>query len=202
MRPSVVPHFQSLQPLSPLSSCLPRRAVGAKRLGDLSHKEGFTARSRRTPAMTIGRCHSELSGHKHQKQQRLIEARCRFIFATRPSWREVGGAEDAYLAHAVRGFSTDQVREQDLPAVGHFGGHGYIFSCTVIIFLRQVLSEALELRIGIVTEKPGTAFANKLRRGPSTSRSNPSLCDRSPRRFAPTARRGRQDDNGERGCRD
>src|ERR1700733_2957533 len=38
---------------SPLSSCLPRRAVGAKRFADLSQTEGFIARSRRTPRVLI-----------------------------------------------------------------------------------------------------------------------------------------------------
>ncbi len=48
------------------SSCLPRRAVGAKRLADLSHHRGFMARSRRTPAMLVRRHSSELSGHRLQ----------------------------------------------------------------------------------------------------------------------------------------
>ena len=52
-----------LNPSTKPSSCLPRRAVGAKRPADLSHNEGLTARSRRTPAILVGRCYSELSGH-------------------------------------------------------------------------------------------------------------------------------------------
>ncbi len=48
------------------SSCLPRRAVGAKRFADLWHNRGFMARSRRTPAMLVGRCSLELSGHRPQ----------------------------------------------------------------------------------------------------------------------------------------
>src|SRR6202020_2197075 len=38
------------------SSCLPRRAVGAKCFADLSQTEGFIARSRRTSAVLVGRC--------------------------------------------------------------------------------------------------------------------------------------------------
>ena len=64
-------HIYRSSPLSFLSSCLPRRAVGAKRLADLSHNEGLIARSRRTSAMLLGRCCSELSGHKHKKSQPL-----------------------------------------------------------------------------------------------------------------------------------
>ena len=60
------------------SSCLSRRAVGAKRLADLSHHRGFMARSRRTSAMLVGRCSSELSGHRLQgklkESQPLSEA--------------------------------------------------------------------------------------------------------------------------------
>ena len=58
--------IRCFQPPTKPSSCLPRRAVGAKRLADLSYNEGLTARSRRTPAMLVGRCCSELSGHKHK----------------------------------------------------------------------------------------------------------------------------------------
>ena len=56
-----------LYPVTKPSSCLPRRAVGAKRLADLSHNEGFTARSRRTSTMVVGGCYSGLSGHKSKK---------------------------------------------------------------------------------------------------------------------------------------
>ncbi len=55
-----------LVPSRKASSCLPRRAVGAKRVADLWHNRGFMARSRRTPAMLVGRCSSELSGHRLQ----------------------------------------------------------------------------------------------------------------------------------------
>ena len=55
--------------LTKLSSCLPRRAVGAKRLADLSYKEAFIARSRRTPAMRTIRCLRELSGRKLHRDE-------------------------------------------------------------------------------------------------------------------------------------
>jgi hypothetical protein len=42
-----------LIPTTESSSCLPRLAVGAKRLADLSLNTALTARSRRTPAMPI-----------------------------------------------------------------------------------------------------------------------------------------------------
>ena len=45
-------------PLAKPSSCLPRRAVGAKRLADPSHNEGLMARSRRNLG-DVRRCYLE-----------------------------------------------------------------------------------------------------------------------------------------------
>ena len=64
------PNQMFFNPSTKPSSC----SSLAKRLADLSHNEGFIARSRRTSAMLVGRCYSELSGHKHKKSQPPSEA--------------------------------------------------------------------------------------------------------------------------------
>ena len=69
------PHQMCFKPQQKPSSCLPRHAVGAKRLADLSHNEAFIARSRRTPAMLVRRCYSELFGHK-DKSHNPLSGRC------------------------------------------------------------------------------------------------------------------------------
>ena len=50
--------------------------------------------------------------------------------------------EDAYLGYAVRSFSTTEARVQDLLRYP-LDGHGYIFSCAVIIFHPQVCARSL-----------------------------------------------------------
>ena len=53
-----------------LSSCLPRRAVGAKRLADLSHKEASIARSRRTPAMRLSDAFGSFPATNYDQNQK------------------------------------------------------------------------------------------------------------------------------------
>ena len=142
-----------LVPSTKSSSCLPRRAVGAKRLADLSHNRWFMARSRRTPAMLVGRCSSELSGHrlqgKSKKSQPLSEAPHRFIVWYSAWWgsescpaRSRRNPEGAYLVNAVRSFDYPSPRTEFFLRYA-LDGHGYIFSCTVIIFHPQVCAKSL-----------------------------------------------------------
>ena len=83
--------------------------------------------------------------------------------------------------NAVRSLSTTQPENSIFPVVA-LDGYGIIFACPIIIFYHHVAGK-LEI-----------ASAKKHRRGPSTSRYKPFVMHRSARRFAPTARRGRQDD--------
>jgi hypothetical protein len=50
--------------------------------------------------------------------------------------------DGAYLTHAARSFSTTEPREQNLPRYA-LDGHGYIFSCIVIIFHPQICARSL-----------------------------------------------------------
>jgi hypothetical protein len=67
--------------------------------------------------------------------QRLIA--CHSACGAEP--KDLGGA---YFTHAVRSFSTTEARQQDLVRYA-LDGHGYIFSCTVIIFHPQVCARSL-----------------------------------------------------------
>src|SRR6266567_1918696 len=40
--------------------------------GSLSPNRGFTARSRRTPGMLVGRCSSQLSGHQNDERNQKV----------------------------------------------------------------------------------------------------------------------------------
>src|SRR5258707_390362 len=65
---------------------------GAKRLADLSPNRGFTARSRRTPRMPVGRCSSQLSGHQNDERNQKVTTseRSRGICSsTDHSWKRV-----------------------------------------------------------------------------------------------------------------
>ncbi len=109
-----------LVPSRKASSCLPRRAVGAKRLADLWHNRGFMARSRRTPAMRVGRCSSELSGHrlrgKLKKSQPLSGA------LLSPCMTLVLGLLDLI---GVIPTGTAEGPQGTAPAVGWTRGRGY-----------------------------------------------------------------------------
>src|ERR1700683_513032 len=61
---------------------------------------------------------------------------------TQRLWRGVEGPRRCYLTHAVRSFSTTEARQQDLVRYA-LDGHGYIFSCTAIIFHPQVCAMSL-----------------------------------------------------------
>ena len=66
---------------------------------------------------------------------------------------------DAYLTHAARAFSTAEAREQELLRYA-LDGHGYIFSCTVIIFHPQVCARSLNsgmivpMRLKVLGSRP------------------------------------------------
>jgi hypothetical protein len=58
----------------------------------LSLNTGLTARSRRTPAMLIGRCSSQLSGHRKLKKVKASERSAALIYSlTQRLWRGVEG---------------------------------------------------------------------------------------------------------------
>jgi hypothetical protein len=88
---SCLPHIQLAVLQAPQQSRHPERS--ASQICRIT--KGFMARSRRTPAMLVGRCSSELSGHKLQgklkKSQPLSGAPRRFIAGHRAGWRGVEG---------------------------------------------------------------------------------------------------------------
>ena len=143
-------HFTSNQsqleaPPSPLSSCLPRRAAGAKRLADLSHKEAFIARSRRTSAMLVRRCYSELFGHKDKSHNPLSGSCPRF--------------------------STTQAENSIPPPRFALDGYGIVFSRAIIIFYHHVAGKlqtvsANKHRRGPSTSRYKPFFTTDLRGAP------------------------------------
>ena len=121
-----------------------RRAVGAKRLADLSHNEGLTARSRRTSATLVRRCYSGLSGQKHRK-------------SVEKHFHE-GSVELQILSASLRSGMTKQ-RAAAPQRVVH---------CTPGQVAEALRSEVVTFYV--CGRKARIALANKHRRGPSTSR--------------------------------
>jgi len=70
---------------------------------------------------------------------------------TQRLWRGVEGPRRGLITHAARSFSTTEARQQD-PLRYALDGHGYIFSCTVIIFHPQVSARVFELGIDRANE--------------------------------------------------
>ncbi len=187
-----------LVPSRKASSCLPRRAVGAKRLADLSHHRGFMARSRRTPAMLVRR---QLFGAFRPQTTRGIEkaidsersrpvppapacrGACRggICSSADPSWR-------CFSTKRSLACGPTQGDEKRLgPATTLHGTIALSFvipgGCDFFNFPDSLWPESSE-------EHLPASIAGVLR----LRAINPLLCDRSAGRFAPTARRGRQDD--------
>jgi hypothetical protein len=93
------------------------------------------------PLVRPQNCHPERSASKIYR-------------VTQSLWRGVEGPRRCLSTHAVRSFSTTEARPQDLLRYA-LDGHGYIFSCTVIIFHPQVCARSLNSGLIVRMRRPG-----------------------------------------------